>query len=367
MQWWLQTLGLARNEEHWTTFANKVTWHESSDDWTAANLPTHSRGQSLLLGELSLGILAHGNVFSFRKGSDKLKFVTASQSSKRAGPLMLHANTKRSTLAMLEWLNASRPSARTVTLVSRDDLDQPSDEALGVWRAVVRRWARFGSPRPQWLIQNSLALNAAPGMSSANIGLTQANALSAYLNVSGGREAQTAHRKNLLMCHGMQTRLASRKHALRALRANGFECAWPEASRSAIGERAAALLAAARRNGSSASAYDRAWPYYDAMLHARFVASPIGYGRDCYRTWEALALGAIPVMTEPAELGAGAERDLKFARLPIVWVQRWEDVTPALLRVRWKELMERAREFDLASVFLPSWIATVAGRATRHP
>jgi hypothetical protein len=35
--------------------------------------------------------------------------------------------------------------------------------------------------------------------------------------------------------------------------------------------------------------------YYKALWDAKFVLSPPGFGADCYRTWQALYFGALPV------------------------------------------------------------------------
>ena len=38
--------------------------------------------------------------------------------------------------------------------------------------------------------------------------------------------------------------------------------------------------------------------YTDGLLNSKFVMSPIGWGVDCYRTWEALASGAVPIVDD---------------------------------------------------------------------
>ena len=50
-----------------------------------------------------------------------------------------------------------------------------------------------------------------------------------------------------------------------------------------------------------------------------FVASPIGRGLDCYRTWEALAMGAIPIVQRVPGFAV-------FDGLPIVQVDDWSQV-----------------------------------------
>jgi hypothetical protein len=59
-----------------------------------------------------------------------------------------------------------------------------------------------------------------------------------------------------------------------------------------------------------------------------FVLSPFGRGRDCYRTWEALLMGAIPIVkTSPL--------DAAFDGFPVVLIEDWSEVTAENLS-RWQ-------------------------------
>ena len=58
-----------------------------------------------------------------------------------------------------------------------------------------------------------------------------------------------------------------------------------------------------------------------------FCLSPFGYGIDCYRTWEALAMGAIPIV----RCGSRRPFEVLFAGLPVLAVAEWRDVTRELL------------------------------------
>jgi hypothetical protein len=63
---------------------------------------------------------------------------------------------------------------------------------------------------------------------------------------------------------------------------------------------------------------------WTTMTTYKYVISPHGNGLDCHRTWEALALGCIPIVkTSPL--------DTLFAGLPILIVKEWSDVTQELL------------------------------------
>lgn len=60
------------------------------------------------------------------------------------------------------------------------------------------------------------------------------------------------------------------------------------------------------------------------MIKYKYVVSPHGNGLDCHRTWEALALGCIPIVkTSPL--------DPMFEGLSVLIVKDWKDITKELL------------------------------------
>lgn len=75
--------------------------------------------------------------------------------------------------------------------------------------------------------------------------------------------------------------------------------------------------------------------YRTALTESKFVLSPAGNGFDCHRTWEAMYLGAIPILRR-------AHWPFININLPVLLVDEWED----LLKI----------DLNLASVPLnPSW------------
>ena len=56
-----------------------------------------------------------------------------------------------------------------------------------------------------------------------------------------------------------------------------------------------------------------------------FAASPLGAGLDCHRTWEILALGAIPIVKT-------SSLDVLYDDLPVLIVQEWSDINLNLLK-----------------------------------
>jgi hypothetical protein len=95
--------------------------------------------------------------------------------------------------------------------------------------------------------------------------------------------------------------------------------------------------------------------YYSQIASHRFVLSPEGNGIDCYRTWEALYLGAIPiVMTSPTMTA--------FADLPILFTDDYSELSEKYLEMRWREMSGRSFEIQslLKSYYLHRFLAAVA-------
>ena len=78
-----------------------------------------------------------------------------------------------------------------------------------------------------------------------------------------------------------------------------------------------------------------------------FVVSPYGGGPDCHRTWEALALGCIPIMKS-------CGLDPLFAGLPVLLVKNWSDVTQELLDKTVEEFKELT--FNYEKLTLAYWM-----------
>jgi len=85
---------------------------------------------------------------------------------------------------------------------------------------------------------------------------------------------------------------------------------------------------------------------YEISLKTKFMISPHGYGLDCYRTWEALFLGMIPVVK-------ASTLDSLYQGLPVLIVQQWSDVTPELLHHTWETFQHQ--RFDFHRMYLSYW------------
>lgn len=69
--------------------------------------------------------------------------------------------------------------------------------------------------------------------------------------------------------------------------------------------------------------------YVNRLGRSKFVLSPRGQGWDCYRTYEAIAMGAIPIVQRCRPVTDVCER------LPVLLIDRWSEVTEERLRQEW--------------------------------
>lgn len=77
-----------------------------------------------------------------------------------------------------------------------------------------------------------------------------------------------------------------------------------------------------------------------------FCLSPFGYGIDCHRHYEILALGAIPIIR-------GKILHRLFEDMPVLYVEKWEDITRTLLVETLKELS--TQKFDYSKLKIAYW------------
>lgn len=90
--------------------------------------------------------------------------------------------------------------------------------------------------------------------------------------------------------------------------------------------------------------------YYAQIARSRFVLSPAGRGWDCYRTYEAMALGAIPIVKR-----CPPQSDVVDG-LPALVIDDWRDVTPDRLAAEWDR---RQTAPDLSRMTLAYWQAQI--------
>lgn len=90
--------------------------------------------------------------------------------------------------------------------------------------------------------------------------------------------------------------------------------------------------------------------YLDDLSRAFFVLCPRGNGYDCHRTWEALYMGAYPIVKSSG-------MDALFDNLPVVIVKDWHEITTDFL-VKQQEILSN-RSFNSNKLYMPYWIKLI--------
>lgn len=88
------------------------------------------------------------------------------------------------------------------------------------------------------------------------------------------------------------------------------------------------------------------------MAKYAFVISPFGNGLDCHRTWEALALGCIPVVIQ-------SELDPVYGDLPVLRLNSWADFTYNRAQTLLKSIENI--EIDWSRLTLAYWTSKIKG------
>lgn len=93
--------------------------------------------------------------------------------------------------------------------------------------------------------------------------------------------------------------------------------------------------------------------YFDLVRDSKFHLCPSGLGMDSYRDYEAITLGTIPVM-ERLYRQDGWYRT--YDELPVLWVDHFDNVTPALLEEQYPRILLKAREYEFERLTQKWWI-----------
>ena len=106
------------------------------------------------------------------------------------------------------------------------------------------------------------------------------------------------------------------------------------------------------RNTYNRSAFGN---YWDELARSKFVFSPAGLGWDCYRHWESIAFGSIPII-EHYDRKDGWFR--VFDDLPVLWVQSFDVVTPEILEAEYKRITS-IRNYRFHKLTAEYWVQFV--------
>eukprot|EP00668_Euglena_longa_P041028 GGOE01053991.1.p1 GENE.GGOE01053991.1~~GGOE01053991.1.p1 ORF type:complete len:476 (+),score=128.94 GGOE01053991.1:263-1690(+) len=88
--------------------------------------------------------------------------------------------------------------------------------------------------------------------------------------------------------------------------------------------------------------------FLDQSRHYRFILSPQGNGISCHRTWEALYMGCLPLVSPSNDTDV-------YAGLPVVVVEDWFKVTKEFVDATWTRLAVQGR-FDWDRLWQPWWL-----------
>jgi hypothetical protein len=314
VRYWMRVLGLGHTERQWSL---QSIGHRSrrrrrqlrrrrlrrlgaiGSDWAPSQLLTHANGE-VLLNEMAMALLAHGNMIEAREGSARPQLIDSLAVLLRRPLLLLHSI---GSATPLDWsadadvsLALSRPNRNktvpvpALVLISRGDVQIPTAGSLESWRRLRSEWQRAGAPAPRWFVQNvagGVATTLAPdnGIRPLPTGVQDPEELLTFLKYApNGLEGRVSHRSTLLMCCCMQTETMERQRAVKALRRNGFACnssdVRTEATLRAAPEKRFGQQYTVEHDATERRFHMWRYRYYSAMLHSRFVASPEGHGRD---------------------------------------------------------------------------------------
>jgi hypothetical protein len=81
------------------------------------------------------------------------------------------------------------------------------------------------------------------------------------------------------------------------------------------------------------------------MATFAFCISPHGHGLDCHRTWEALALGCVPIVKS-------SPLDPLYSKFPIWIVQDWSHVTQDSIKAKFEEMQSRMAQWSVEDSLL---------------
>lgn len=96
--------------------------------------------------------------------------------------------------------------------------------------------------------------------------------------------------------------------------------------------------------------------YWKQMSKYRFVLSPLGAGLDCHRTYEALAVGSVPIVKKTSV-------SVLFQDLPVIVIDDYKDINEEMLQNF--EYPEMLRRPELKLLELSFWVSVIAQAQNR--
>jgi hypothetical protein len=106
--------------------------------------------------------------------------------------------------------------------------------------------------------------------------------------------------------------------------------------------------------------------WLDAISEHKFVLAPFGHGLDTHRLSEIFTMGGIPVTRRSTISSCYDDSDNTVGKstrgsLPIVILDKWEDLTKERLEAEWKRIKQYPKShWDWKRLFLPQWLERTA-------
>jgi hypothetical protein len=97
--------------------------------------------------------------------------------------------------------------------------------------------------------------------------------------------------------------------------------------------------------------------YIQTLMRSCFTLSPRGSGLDCYRTWEAVLSGSIPIVLH-------SYLDREFEDLPILTIPSWDCITEEYLLEKLEEFSQR--RFNVEKMLSDYWIQKIMSLRERE-
>lgn len=96
--------------------------------------------------------------------------------------------------------------------------------------------------------------------------------------------------------------------------------------------------------------------FHSELPKYKFCLSLPGRGLDCYRTWEALYLGVIPIVIKTDE-------EL-YKDLPVVMVDSVSEITPVFLNEKFEEIVKNRSSYNWEKIGLDYWVELILNYRT---
>jgi len=90
--------------------------------------------------------------------------------------------------------------------------------------------------------------------------------------------------------------------------------------------------------------------YLSDISKSKFMFSPRGCGLDCYRTWESLIAGSIPIIEK-------SNLDPLYDDLPVLLVDNWDNINENFLKEQYTIL--QSKKYNLRKLFADYWIEEI--------